>query len=67
MLLHLIGATFLWLGANASSLPPLEKVMDAFSTHEPGNTTCPGRLRSYCCYSLDFSDMQVECIGEHLP
>ena len=63
--MQLVSATLLWLGASARSLPPPKEMMKVLITGEPGNTTCPGRLRSYCCYSLDFSDMQVECIGKH--
>ncbi|KAK3323940.1 hypothetical protein B0T19DRAFT_402211 [Cercophora scortea] len=27
------------------------------------DATCPERLNPYCCYSLDYSGFQVECVG----
>ena len=31
-----------------------------------GNHPCPTRLTAYCCYALDYSGFQVECIGKWL-
>ncbi|KAK3687653.1 hypothetical protein B0T22DRAFT_457737 [Podospora appendiculata] len=27
------------------------------------DATCPERLNPYCCYSLDYSNFEVECVG----
>lgn len=37
---------------------------DTMKVLKPGQVSCPSRLQAYCCYELDYSDLDVQCIGK---
>ena len=67
MLISLIITLLATSAVTALHIPPSLDMERAVGVKTANETTCPRNLTPYCCYYLDYSGTQVECIGKSQP